>query len=210
MHHVPSTHGGEKRASRNAPSAAHLHAWRFAAVDAVARAGIERFIFDAYHSAYGARITSFMPHLTALYRDEELLAACGLRSAAYEPLFLETYLERPIEDVLGSLTRTQTRRDDIVEVGNLAIARPGAARMLIELLTAYLHRRGERWVVFTAVPVLRNNFQRLHIPLHVLGDARPENLTLEARQQWGRYYDCSPRVSAVRVADAAAALGLAR
>lgn len=210
MQHVPLTHGGEKRAPRSAPSAPHLPAWRFAAVDSLARAEIERFIFDAYHSAYGARITRFMPHLAALYRDEELLAACGLRSAAYEPLFLETYLKRPIEDVLGSVTGTQARRDDIVEVGNLAIARPGAARMLIELLTAHLHQRRERWVVFTAVPVLRNNFQRLHIPLHVLGDARPENLSLEARQQWGRYYDCSPKVSAVRVEDAAAALGLAR
>lgn len=210
MHHVTSTHGGEMRSPRSAPSAPQLSGWRFAAVDAAARPGIERFIFDAYHSAYGARITSFMPHLAALHRDEELLAACGLRSAACEALFLETYLQRPVEDVLGGVTRTRVRRDEIVEVGNLAIARPGAARMLIERLTAHLHRRGERWVVFTAVPVLRNNFQRLHIPLHVLGDARPENLTLEARQQWGRYYECSPRVSAVRVEDAAAALGLAR
>ena len=210
MHHIPSTLGGEKRAPRSAPPAPHLSGWRFAAVDAAARPGIERFIFDAYLSAYGARITSFMPHLAALYRDEELLAACGLRSAACEALFLETYLEKPIEHVLGSVTRTHAPREHIVEVGNLAIARPGAARMLIELLTAHLHRRGSRWVVFTAVPVLRNNFQRLHIPLHVLGDARPENLTLEARQQWGRYYECSPKVSAVRVEDAAAALGLAR
>ena len=210
MHHVPSTHGGEKRSPRSAPPAPHLSGWRFAAVDTAARAGIERFIFDAYHSAYGARITTFMPHLAALYRDEELLAACGLRSAAYEPLFLEAYLGRPVEEVLGGVTCTRARRDEIVEVGNLAIARPGAARMLIELLTAHLHLRSERWVVFTAVPVLRNNFQRLHIPLHVLGDARPENLTLEARQQWGRYYDCSPQVSAVRVEDAAAALGIVR
>lgn len=209
MHHVHSTHGAEKRAVLSAP-ADPLPAWRFKAVSTAARADIERFIFDAYHSAYGARITSFMPHLAALYRNEELLAACGLRNAADEPLFLETYLGRPIEDVLGGVTGTQARRDDIVEAGNLAIARPGAARRLIEMLTGHLHRQHSRWVVFTAVPVLRNNFQRLHIPLHVLGDARPEALPPAERKQWGRYYGCSPRVSAVRVEDAAAALGVAR
>lgn len=209
MHHVPLRQTRAECAPCLAPPAPHLPAWRFEPVDEVARPVVERFVFDAYRTAYGAHIASFMPDLLALNRGAELVAACGMRAAADEPLFLEGYLERPIEDVLAAVAGVCAGRSDIVEVGNLAIARPGAARMLIEHLTVHLQLRRERWVVFTAVPVLRNNFLRLRIPLHVLGEARPDLLTPEARRQWGRYYDCSPKVSAVRVADAAAALGLA-
>ena len=74
------------------------------------------------------------------------------------------------------------------------------------LLTEHLAVSGFEWTVFTAVPALRNNFAGLGIPLLELGPARPERLRPAARAAWGRYYDCSPQVIAVRVADAAKAL----
>ena len=185
-------------------------AWRFGIVPAHARAPIERFISSAYARVYGARIPTFMPHLAALHRDDELFAACGLRCGEGERLFLETYLDEAVEERLATVTGAPQARRSLYEIGNLAIGRPGAARALIALLTEYLLERDARWVVFTAVPMLRNNFRRLGIPLHVLGHADPARLTPEAREQWGSYYDHMPQVSAVRVADSAAALRRAR
>jgi len=180
--------------------------WRLDLLTPCERPGAERFIRAAFRKAYSARIATFMPQLAGLYRGSELLGACGLRPAGDGPLFLEAYLDRAVELSLAAVTRSAVRRSAICEVGNLAIARPGAARMLIELLTAHLLEQRTEWVVFTAVPALRNNFLRLRIPLHVLAPARAEHLDAGARQQWGRYYECSPQVSAVRVADSAAAL----
>lgn len=182
---------------------------RFRLIAARERPRVERFIAGAYHAAYGARITSFMPQLAAVERDHELVAACGLRCAGTTPLFLETYLAQPVELALAQAAKSPVARTEIVEVGNLAITRPGAARLLITLLTAHLLTTTERWVVFTAVPALRNNFVRMRIPLHVLGEARPDRLDAETRRQWGRYYDAAPQVTGVRIAEVAAALGLA-
>ena len=180
--------------------------WRLKLATGESRNAVERFISRTYAAAYAARIEAFMPAIAGVYRDEELLAACGLREASGEALFLETYLDQPVEIRLGDLTGSSIDRTRIVEIGNLAIARPGAARVLISLLTEHLAVSGFEWTVFTAVPALRNNFAGLAIPLFELGPARPERLHPAARAAWGRYYECSPQVSAVRVADAAKAL----
>jgi hypothetical protein len=184
----------------------HSARWRLELVTGDERARVEQFISQAYGAAYGAVIRDFLPQLVGIFRDDELLAACGLREARAERLFLETYLDQPVEHRLSDLTRSHVRRSAIVEIGNLAIARPGAARLLITMLTEHLARRGSEWAVFTAVPTLRNNFSALQIPRLVLGDARPERLDPDVREAWGSYYDCSPQVSAVRVADASLAL----
>lgn len=48
-----------------------------------------------------------------------------------------------------------------MEVGNLAAASPGAARLLIVALTDLLVALGYRWVTFTGTLGLLNSFQRL-------------------------------------------------
>ena len=200
-------HGAAQDTGGDNPQHAHeTGTWRLDLLTSCDRPRAERFIRAAFYKAYGARIASLMPQLAGLYRGSELLGACGLRPAGDGPLFLEAYLDRAVELSLAAVTRSAVRRSAICEVGNLAIARPGAARMLIELLTAHLLGRRTEWVVFTAVPALRNSFLRLRIPLHVLAPARAEHLDAGTREQWGRYYECSPQVSAVRVADSAAAL----
>src|SRR5690242_2783429 len=138
-------------------------------IEAAERPSIERFIAAAYASAYDAQLTSFMPTLAALTRRGLLIGACGLRYAQDERLFLETYLDVPIEQRLGEQAGARVPRTAIVEVGNFATARPGAARSLIALLTRYLSSESIAWTVFTAVPALRNNFLRMNIPVKILG-----------------------------------------
>jgi hypothetical protein len=173
--------------------------WSFSRAGARERPRVEGFIRHGFERAYGARLTRLMPTLMALHRDAEIVAACGLRAAAVEPLFLETYLDQPVEVALSRETATPLVRADIVEVGNLVIARAGYARRLIFHLTTHLHATGPAWVVFTAVPALRNNFRRLGIPLVTLGAADGNRLPATARAEWGDYYEQAPMVTAVCV-----------
>ncbi|HET9405174.1 MAG TPA: thermostable hemolysin, partial [Burkholderiales bacterium] len=173
--------------------------WSFSRAGARERPQVESFIRRGFERAYGARLTRLMPTLMALRCGAETAAACGLRPAAAEQLFLEAYLDRPVETALSRAAGMQLDRADIVEVGNLVIARAGCARRLIFHLTTHLHAAGPAWVVFTAVPALRNSFRRLGIPLVTLGAADGNRLPAAARAEWGSYYEQAPIVTAVSV-----------
>jgi hypothetical protein len=167
----------------------------------------ESLVAAVFARAYAARVRSFLPTLMGLRAaDRGLLAVCGLRPAASGPLFLERYLDQAVEIALGNRSGGPARRDRIVEVGNLAVSRPGFAPALIRALTAHLARGETEWVVFTAVPALRNAFAKLRVPLLPLGEADPVRLTAAERQDWGTYYASHPQVTAVRVATAHEAL----
>lgn len=176
--------------------------WSFIRAGARERPGVEEFIRRGFERAYGAQLARLMPTLMVLKRGDQVAAACGLRPAAGEPLFLETYLDAPVEATLSHAAGEPIDRRDIVEVGNLVIARAGFARRLIVHLTTHLSGNGTGWVVFTAVPALRNSFLRLGIPLVTLAAAQASRLPAPARAEWGNYYQQGPIVTAVRVQSA--------
>jgi len=176
--------------------------WSFNRTGTSERPDAEAFIRSGFERAYGCRLEQLMPELMVLRQGSKIAAACGLRPASDGKLFLEIYLDDPVESVLSRTASAPIARGDITEVGNLVIARPGHARRLIVHLSACLHARGCKWVVFSAVPALRNNFLRIGIPLVTLAPADANRLSAEERAPWGNYYDHSPVVTAVNVAAA--------
>jgi hypothetical protein len=188
------------------PAAAEIHvhgSHRFVATlcgpGAAERAELERFIQDVFRRAHGATIRHFMPQLMSL-RDHggKLLAVCGLRNAGDAELFLETYLDAPVETLIAQRAGQEVARTDIVEIGNLAVAEPGIAPHLLASVSHYLHGTDTQWAVFTAIPMLRNSLTRLNMQLEVLADASLERIVPHERPEWGRYYDQNPQVMAVR------------
>ena len=165
------------------------------AQDAAQRAALQAFVAERYAAAYDAEVQHFLPQLYSLHdRDGERLAAFGLRAAAAAPLFLETYLDQPIERILALAAGQPVARAEIVEIGNLAGRHPGALRLLIPAVAELLMRSGFRWLAFTGSQRLVNGFARLGIPLMPLAPARPERLDADARAAWCRYYDDAPTV----------------
>lgn len=159
------------------------------------RAALEVFISRVFARAYGARVNEFLPRLIGLRgQGARLMAALGMRSGASGALFLEQYLDAPVERLLSVRGGRSVTRAEIVELGNLAAEHPGSARRLILNLALCLHQAGFNWVVFTITPALVNSFQRLGLDLMFLGPARPERLAAEARANWGSYYDSGPMV----------------
>jgi hypothetical protein len=164
------------------------------------RRSFEQFIAERFSRAYGARLTHFLPHLLGV-KDGlgRWQAAAGYAAAGVQPLFLEQYLEQPIERALADEVGREIPRNSIVEVGNLAADSAGMARALIPQLARHLHRMGYRWVAFTATRALRNSFRRLGLrPLHI-AEADPARLP-DRGASWGSYYDQDPVVMAGRIA----------
>ncbi len=163
----------------------------------------ERFVQEIFYRLHNAQVTQFMPILMDLRNDAgKLLGVLGLREAVGAGLFLERYLDQPVEQALSIALNETVSRDDIVEVGNLAVASSGGGRWLITALTSFLYAMQRGWVVFTCGPTLRNSFRRLGIHLLDLGAADQARLSTAETLRWGRYYEQSPRVMASQVSQA--------
>lgn len=171
---------------------------RVVSPDSPRRVETEAFIRKVFASRYGARVASFAPELMLLEQAGRIAAAAGWRGAASGPLFLESYLDAPVQEGIGRLTAHPVARERIVEVGNLASASPGGGARMILALAEHLHRLGFEWAVFTATQELIGIFAKLGLPPLTLGMADPGRLG-SAASDWGRYYDSRPVVVAGRV-----------
>jgi hypothetical protein len=156
--------------------------------------GIREFIADTFAHHYGATINTFCDRLLAVRNpDGEICAAAGYNLAKEGSLFLERYLDLPIEQFVNERMGLNISRSEIAEVGNLAATQAGGARMLIELITRHLHSQGFPWVAFTATRSLMNSFHRMGLSPLILGPALPERVKNPAA--WGSYYLHEPFVA---------------
>jgi hypothetical protein len=153
------------------------------------------FIRDCFARRHGAQITRLMPRLFGV-RDPNgvLIAGFGLRSAAAGPLFLEQYLDAPVELTLGMTFGEHIRREQVLEVGHLSATDTAATRWLLVAMTLLLHGEGVPWIVFTGTRRVHNGLLRLGLRPQVLAPARRERLAEAERAHWGRYYEQSPQV----------------
>ena len=167
--------------------------------DAEDRQELEDFVHSIFAQAYGADVKEFMPQLMSLRNDQgELLAVCGLRHAEDSSLFLERYLSQPVETMIAEKSGQGVRREDIVEIGNLAVAHSETTRSLLASISVYLHGTQTAWGVFTGIPTLRNALSKLNMLLLPLGVASLSHLPEHEHAAWGRYYDEKPHVMAVQ------------
>jgi len=171
---------------------------RHTIVGAPQRAAAESFIADIFNRHYGATVSSFAPNLMLLEETGRTVAAAGWRCAGEERLFLETYLDEPIEAAVARLAGQPVKREAIVEVGNLAADRAGGSVDVILNLARHLDRLGYEWVAFTATSELIGIFRRLGLPPLALASADPTRLGADAAD-WGSYYASQPVVVAGRI-----------
>lgn len=163
------------------------------------RAELEQYIHNRFAREYNANINKYMPFLIQYRSNLQTYAALGFRTAADHRLFLETYLNRPVEETLKTITGLDIHRGQIVEVGNLAATRAGSSAPLFGVLACFLDRVGYDWVVICATPTVQNIFSKLHIPLIGLAEAGESALPDDQKSLWGTYYHTRPLVMAVHV-----------
>lgn len=179
---------------RNRPFTVH-----FSSRDSADRVEIEQFIASIFHQTCGAKVRFFLPTLMSLRDlDGKLIAACGIRSAGSERLFLENYMDQPVEKLLSERTGLDVLREEIVEIGNYSVAEMGMSRMLISAIFDQLHATSKQWAVFTAVQLVRNALIKQNIFPRILCDADIRKLPVAEQSEWGDYYEQNPQVMAIR------------
>ncbi|MBF8757381.1 thermostable hemolysin [Pseudomonas guariconensis] len=165
-------------------------------IGSLERPDLEHFIHQRFATAHHADVQHYLPELLALHDSHgRLVAVAGVRLASDGPLFLERYLDHPLEVQVSQIAGTELPRSGMVEVGNLASLSAGNARIMIIAVTWLLALRGLQWVAFTGAATLINSFQRLGLLPTVLAPANPERLQGQL-DQWGTYYDQHPHVYA--------------
>jgi hypothetical protein len=160
------------------------------------RPELEAYVRAAFARSHAAQVHTFMPSLLG-FRDarQRLRGVLGLRAAAAAPLYLEHYLDQPVEDAIAGATGQPLRRTEIVEVGHLAAGNCRSAVGMIAQLPAYLLARDFGWIVFTATRTVRQILLGLGAPLVELARADGARVA-NGMDAWGGYYDNDPRVFA--------------
>ena len=160
----------------------------------------EELIESVYTRKYGARIAAHYPNLMSVWSASgDIIASVGFRAASEQPLFLEHYLDLPIEQTLKDAGGKALDRAEIVEIGNLAARSSGASLFLFVTLAALLRYRGFTHAAATTTRALKRSIESFDFRLTSLGSADPARLD-DRGASWGSYYAAQPVIVAGEIA----------
>ncbi len=154
---------------------------------------LEQAIARKFHSAFGAQISQFLPNLLRLKISGELGAVAGVRTARSDTLFLEQYIDRPVQQIVAQAYATPVDRDQVVEIGNLAANLHGSSYVLFAVLATVLNQAGFRWVTCTATPRVEAMLTRMQFSYRTICSADAARLD-DGSADWGQYYESRPSV----------------
>ncbi len=167
------------------------------------RANAEAYITQQYRFMHHAHVTSFSPHLLVMVEQNRLQACVGVRPGSETPLFLEHYLDCPIDQAIAGIRNGPVNRNAIVEIGNLVATQRGSSLVLFLIMAAALEQAGFQWLAFTATPQVAKLIHRLRFTPHILAEAKAERLG-DSQTDWGTYYNSHPKVMAGSIPEAMA------
>lgn len=153
-----------------------------------ARSMVEAYIAAKFQDCYGASIQHFLPRLIAAQQDG-IKAALGVRSAC-ETLFLEQYLDAPIEAMLEDPAIPRNR---IAEIGNLVSCSRHHTLTLFMSTACMLYEAGFSELVFCATRSVAAIIRQTGAAPSQIVRADGSRLGVSL-PQWGRYYDTEPVV----------------
>lgn len=158
------------------------------------RCTLEAQIAERFASEYNATLSHFLPLLLSLRQFQKLTTVVGLRPAGREALYLERYLDVPVEQRLGQSVNAPVERRGIVEIGNLVSTKQGASLKMFAILALVLQRAGFDWVVCTATRQVHKMLTDFGFATHVMCHA--DATRIDSDTTWGSYYETGPKVIA--------------
>lgn len=150
-----------------------------------------------YLEAHGANVQAGYGAILHFSYQNTAHAALGYRRAGEETLFLERYLDRPVEQCLTDVLGHAVERSSVIELGNLAADDAFAMVTLWGMAANDLGADCEVAVATLTAP-LRRMFERLGVTLHVL--AKADLQRADDPVAWGNYYANDPMVCAGLIA----------
>jgi len=156
------------------------------------RQELETAIRQGFDTHFGACIEGFMPAL-ASFELQGKKAIIGYRPANAEPLYLESYLDEPIDILLANITNEPVSRSDIVEVGQLVVEDRRIVEPLFRALVPFLLGQGYQWICFTGTHKIRRLLAHTGFAGLAVAYAA-ESAVSGSGDRWGSYYSNDPQV----------------
>lgn len=174
-------------------------------VDSPNRRDVEHHIADVFAETYGAEVTEFAPFLMSMVCAGHVSAAAGIRPADTGPLFLEQYLDDPIEQVVSGVYGHSIGRHEIFELGNLAALRTGVCQLFYLIMAGAMARTKLNYVVFAGTKQVAKGLTRLGFHMESMSAADPARLG-DVAEKWGSYYDSAPQIMTISLRESMQAL----
>jgi hypothetical protein len=166
---------------------------------------VNDLLIRRYRDVHAALPALNYPEQLVVGDRDRPMAALGYRLAGQGPLFLEQYLDVPVEALVADRLGSPTPRATIVEIGDHAADNGAATIRLWAHTAATLGATAEVAVAVLTLP-LRAMFARIGIDIVELAPAHRDRLK-QSGVRWGRYYDSDPVVCAGKIADGRDRLG---
>lgn len=161
--------------------------------DSAERASLEARIRSGFGMHFDACIEGFMPRFAHYRHASGATGVIGIRCAADEPLFLESYLNASVESVIADATGAHVDRHRIAEVGQFVVDDRDIVTSFFRDLVPFLVENGYDWVCFTGTDRIRALLAR--VGFRGLPVARAEATRVrDTGDRWGRYYEFDPVV----------------
>jgi hypothetical protein len=161
--------------------------------DSEERALLEARIRSGFGMHFDACIEGFMPRFAHYRHASGATGVIGIRRASDGPLFLESYLNAPVESLVAGASGAPVARDRIAEIGQFVVDDRDIVTSFFRDLVPFLTDNGYDWVCFTGTDRIRALLAR--IGFHGLPLARADEARVRgSADRWGRYYDYDPVV----------------
>ena len=168
--------------------------------DSAIRHNLESRIRSGFGHHFDACIESFMPDLAVYQHVSGAHGVIGIRGASDEQLFLETYLNQPIESVIGDIVRQPILRSAIVEVGQFIVDDKAIIPDFFRDLVPFLQSRNYQWISFTATNRVQSLLTRVRFSGKAIAAATLDRIGNDVKN-WGRYYEFDPCVIVGKLSD---------
>ncbi|MBL4681474.1 MAG: thermostable hemolysin [Pseudomonadales bacterium] len=157
----------------------------------VTHGNVNKLISKAYAKHFQCDLRHFLPSSFSLVSSNEVVACTGFQSADHSELFLEQYLDKPIEQALSIAMDSSIERKDIVEIGGFAVTSSNHALSFMLQLAPAFQNLGFRYAVCTVTYPVRKYLKNLGLDTVFLGDATPDMVDT-SDNAWGSYYRLKP------------------
>ena len=164
------------------------------------RNSLEARVRSGFGHHFNACIEGFMPDLAVYEHATGASGVIGVRSAAEEHLFLESYLDLPVETVIHLSSGETAVRGSIAEVGQFVVDDRDIVADFFRDLVPFLQSQGFTWVCFTGTNRIRALLARIGFagfPVTLATEAR----LADAKNRWGTYYEHEPVVIIGKLSD---------
>ena len=149
-----------------------------------------------YLKHFGSTESHAPDSMLCQFLDGALVGCVGFESAESGSLFVEQYLDQPIDIALFGVPG---RRKEVVEIGAFAVEARDHALLLMMELADVLSARQFTTAVCTVTAPVRRCLRKLGIESNRLGPAVADRV--DNPVGWGTYYELQPEVLAGDIAD---------